>query len=93
MKLGCESLRVNMWSLVPPLLWLVIAAKPKYSKTHYLYTNYPSTQNPPKFELLAFFPHQIRGSEPSHLVFIDNAGRPHHPEAKINFRLLEGIDG
>ncbi|XP_067417922.1 Golgi-associated kinase 1A [Emydura macquarii macquarii] len=35
----------------------------------------------------------IRGSEPSHLVFIDNAGRPHHPEAKINFRLLEGIDG
>ncbi|CAM5092944.1 unnamed protein product [Eretmochelys imbricata] len=35
----------------------------------------------------------IRGSEPSRLVFIDNAGRPHHPEAKLNFRLLEGIDG
>ncbi|XP_005278739.2 Golgi-associated kinase 1A isoform X2 [Chrysemys picta bellii] len=35
----------------------------------------------------------IRGSAPSRLVFIDNAGRPHHPEAKLNFRLLEGIDG
>ncbi|XP_074841592.1 Golgi-associated kinase 1A [Carettochelys insculpta] len=35
----------------------------------------------------------IRGSEPSRLVFIDNAGSPHHPEAKLNFRLLEGIDG
>ncbi|XP_006125633.2 Golgi-associated kinase 1A isoform X1 [Pelodiscus sinensis] len=35
----------------------------------------------------------IRGSDPSRLVFIDNAGRPHHPEAKLNFRLLEGIDG
>ncbi|XP_054847777.1 Golgi-associated kinase 1A isoform X2 [Eublepharis macularius] len=35
----------------------------------------------------------IRKSKPSHLVFIDNAGRPLHPEAKLNFRLLQGIDG
>uniref|UniRef100_A0A8C0AW95 Golgi associated kinase 1A n=1 Tax=Buteo japonicus TaxID=224669 RepID=A0A8C0AW95_9AVES len=28
----------------------------------------------------------------SHLVFIDNAGRPQHPEEKLNFRLLQGID-
>ncbi|XP_077159353.1 Golgi-associated kinase 1A isoform X2 [Paroedura picta] len=35
----------------------------------------------------------IRSSEPSRLVFIDNAGRPLHPEAKLNFRLLQGIDG
>uniref|UniRef100_A0A8D0HBR6 Golgi associated kinase 1A n=1 Tax=Sphenodon punctatus TaxID=8508 RepID=A0A8D0HBR6_SPHPU len=35
----------------------------------------------------------IRGSDPSRLVFIDNAGRPLHPEAKLNFRLLQGIDG
>ncbi|KAH0627293.1 hypothetical protein JD844_002819 [Phrynosoma platyrhinos] len=35
----------------------------------------------------------IRRSQPSHLVFIDNAGRPLHPEAKLNFRLLQGIDG
>ncbi|XP_007436748.2 protein FAM198A [Python bivittatus] len=35
----------------------------------------------------------VRRSKPSHLVFIDNAGRPFHPEAKLNFRLLQGIDG
>ncbi|KYO26984.1 protein FAM198A isoform B [Alligator mississippiensis] len=35
---------------------------------------------------------QIRRTEPSQLVFIDNAGRLLHPEAKLNFRLLEGID-
>uniref|UniRef100_A0A8D0BW20 Golgi associated kinase 1A n=1 Tax=Salvator merianae TaxID=96440 RepID=A0A8D0BW20_SALMN len=35
----------------------------------------------------------IRRSNPSHLIFIDNAGRPLHPEAKLNFRLLQGIDG
>ncbi|XP_060104832.1 Golgi-associated kinase 1A isoform X1 [Heteronotia binoei] len=35
----------------------------------------------------------IRRSKPSRLVFIDNAGRPLHPEAKLNFRLLQGIDG
>ncbi|XP_006030341.2 protein FAM198A [Alligator sinensis] len=34
----------------------------------------------------------IRRTEPSQLVFIDNAGRLLHPEAKLNFRLLEGID-
>ncbi|XP_062980745.1 Golgi-associated kinase 1A isoform X2 [Elgaria multicarinata webbii] len=35
----------------------------------------------------------IQRTKPSHLVFIDNAGRPLHPEAKLNFRLLQGIDG
>ncbi|NWX83772.1 F198A protein, partial [Nothoprocta pentlandii] len=34
----------------------------------------------------------VRRSAPSRLVFIDNAGRPQHPEAKLNFRLLQGID-
>ncbi|KAK2515933.1 Fam198a, partial [Columba guinea] len=34
----------------------------------------------------------VRRSAPSHLVFIDNAGRPQHPEEKLNFRLLQGID-
>ncbi|XP_029445231.1 Golgi-associated kinase 1A isoform X2 [Rhinatrema bivittatum] len=34
----------------------------------------------------------VRESNPAHLVYIDNAGRPHHPEDKLNFRLLEGID-
>ncbi|XP_062424458.1 Golgi-associated kinase 1A [Rhea pennata] len=34
----------------------------------------------------------VRRSAPSHLVFIDNAGRPQHPEAKLNFRLLQGIE-
>ncbi|XP_010005911.1 PREDICTED: protein FAM198A [Chaetura pelagica] len=34
----------------------------------------------------------VRKSMPSHLVFIDNAGRPQHPEGKLNFRLLQGID-
>ncbi|NXC73102.1 F198A protein, partial [Anhinga anhinga] len=34
----------------------------------------------------------VRKSSPSRLVFIDNAGRPHHPEEKLNFRLLQGID-
>ncbi|XP_064907717.1 Golgi-associated kinase 1A isoform X2 [Columba livia] len=35
---------------------------------------------------------QVRRSAPSRLVFIDNAGRPQHPEEKLNFRLLQGID-
>nr|XP_056713049.1 Golgi-associated kinase 1A [Euleptes europaea] len=35
----------------------------------------------------------IRRSNPSHLTFIDNAGRPLHPEEKLNYRLLQGIDG
>ncbi|NXT00441.1 F198A protein, partial [Jacana jacana] len=34
----------------------------------------------------------VRKSSPSRLVFIDNAGRPLHPEEKLNFRLLQGID-
>ncbi|NXB69502.1 F198A protein, partial [Donacobius atricapilla] len=34
----------------------------------------------------------VRRSVPSRLVFIDNAGRPQHPEEKLNFRLLQGID-
>ncbi|KAG8442880.1 hypothetical protein GDO86_011622 [Hymenochirus boettgeri] len=35
----------------------------------------------------------VRQSDPSHLVYIDNAGRPHHSEDNLNFRLLQGIDG
>ncbi|KAI4871271.1 hypothetical protein NFI96_019800, partial [Prochilodus magdalenae] len=34
----------------------------------------------------------VRGSDHSRLVFIDNAGRPHHPHDNLNFRLVEGID-
>ncbi|NXK04338.1 F198A protein, partial [Herpetotheres cachinnans] len=34
----------------------------------------------------------VRRSVPSRLVFIDNAGRLQHPEEKLNFRLLQGID-
>ncbi|NWR35523.1 F198A protein, partial [Tachuris rubrigastra] len=34
----------------------------------------------------------VRRSAPSRLVFIDNAGRLQHPEEKLNFRLLQGID-
>ncbi|NXG92159.1 F198A protein, partial [Stercorarius parasiticus] len=34
----------------------------------------------------------VRRSSPYRLVFIDNAGRPQHPEEKLNFRLLRGID-
>ncbi|XP_041101718.1 Golgi-associated kinase 1A-like [Polyodon spathula] len=33
----------------------------------------------------------VRKKDPTRLVFIDNAGRPHHPEDNLNFRLLEGI--
>ncbi|KAM4028562.1 Golgi-associated kinase 1A isoform 2-T3 [Anomaloglossus baeobatrachus] len=35
----------------------------------------------------------VRHSDPSHLVYIDNAGRPNHPHDNLNFRLLQGIDG
>ncbi|XP_069068061.1 Golgi-associated kinase 1A isoform X2 [Pleurodeles waltl] len=35
---------------------------------------------------------QVRESNPAHLVYIDNAARPFHPEDNLNFRLLEGID-
>ncbi|XP_073781919.1 Golgi-associated kinase 1A isoform X2 [Danio rerio] len=34
----------------------------------------------------------VRKTEPSKLVFIDNAGRPHQPHDNLNFRLVEGID-
>ncbi|KAM5291970.1 Golgi-associated kinase 1A [Ctenodactylus gundi] len=34
----------------------------------------------------------VRSSDPSHLVYIDNAGNLQHAEDKLNFRLLEGID-
>ncbi|TSK34845.1 Ectonucleoside triphosphate diphosphohydrolase 3 [Bagarius yarrelli] len=34
----------------------------------------------------------VRRADPSRLVFIDNAGRPHHPQDNLNFRLIEGID-
>ncbi|KAM3929387.1 Golgi-associated kinase 1A [Leptodactylus fuscus] len=35
----------------------------------------------------------VRHSDPSKLVYIDNAGRPDHPDNNLNFRLLQGIDG
>ncbi|CAN2389716.1 FAM198 protein [Pristimantis euphronides] len=35
----------------------------------------------------------VRHSDPTHLVYIDNAGRPNHPDDNLNFRLLQGIDG
>ncbi|KAF3691482.1 Protein FAM198A Precursor [Channa argus] len=34
----------------------------------------------------------VRKTDPSRLVFIDNAGRPHQPTDNLNFRLVEGID-
>ncbi|CAK6435792.1 unnamed protein product [Pipistrellus nathusii] len=34
----------------------------------------------------------VRSSDPSHLVYIDNAGNLQHPEDRLNFRLLQGID-
>ncbi|KAM5158368.1 Golgi-associated kinase 1A [Mantella aurantiaca] len=34
----------------------------------------------------------VRHSDPANLVYIDNAGRPNHPEDNLNFRLLQGID-
>lgn len=46
----------------------------------------------PPPSLSIFFP-EVRSSDPSHLVYIDNAGKLQHPEDKLNFRLLEGIDG
>uniref|UniRef100_A0A8C1SFG3 Golgi associated kinase 1A n=1 Tax=Cyprinus carpio TaxID=7962 RepID=A0A8C1SFG3_CYPCA len=48
---------------------------------------------PQTFEFNGFFLKcQIKKTEPSRLVFIDNAGRPHQPQDNLNFRLLEGID-
>ncbi|XP_051577104.1 Golgi-associated kinase 1A isoform X2 [Myxocyprinus asiaticus] len=34
----------------------------------------------------------VRKTDPSRLVFIDNAGRPHQPQDNLNFRLVKGID-
>lgn len=34
----------------------------------------------------------VRSTDPSRLVFIDNAGRPDQPHDNLNFRLIEGID-
>ncbi|XP_006868892.1 PREDICTED: protein FAM198A [Chrysochloris asiatica] len=47
-------------------------------------------QNPAELRLVHIL---VRSSNPSHLVYIDNAGNLQHPEDKLNFRLLEGIDG
>ncbi|KAM4705125.1 Golgi-associated kinase 1A [Rhinophrynus dorsalis] len=47
-------------------------------------------QNPKELVLVHIL---VRQSDPSHLVYIDNAGRPSHPEDNLNFRLLQGIDG
>nr|XP_015856945.2 Golgi-associated kinase 1A isoform X2 [Peromyscus maniculatus bairdii]XP_042137898.1 Golgi-associated kinase 1A isoform X2 [Peromyscus maniculatus bairdii] len=47
-------------------------------------------QNPEELRLVHIL---VRSSDPSHLVYIDNAGNLQHPEDKLNFRLLEGIDG
>ncbi|XP_067305906.1 Golgi-associated kinase 1A isoform X2 [Pseudorasbora parva] len=33
----------------------------------------------------------VRKTEPSRLVFIDNAGRPNQPQDNLNFRLVEGF--
>ncbi|XP_054241100.1 Golgi-associated kinase 1A [Indicator indicator] len=46
-------------------------------------------QNPAELVLVHIL---VRRSAPSRLVFIDNAGRPQHPEEQLNFRLLQGID-
>ncbi|KAI5932123.1 Golgi-associated kinase 1A isoform X2 [Manis javanica] len=47
-------------------------------------------QNPGELRLVHIL---VRNSDPSHLVYIDNAGNLQHPEDKLNFRLLKGIDG
>ncbi|KAM9592972.1 Golgi-associated kinase 1A [Trichechus inunguis] len=47
-------------------------------------------RNPAELRLVHIL---VRSSDPSHLVYIDNAGNLQHPEDKLNFRLLEGIDG
>ncbi|XP_012505125.1 PREDICTED: protein FAM198A [Propithecus coquereli] len=47
-------------------------------------------RNPAELRLVHIL---VRSSDPSHLVFIDNAGNLQHPEDRLNFRLLEGIDG
>ncbi|XP_021028359.1 Golgi-associated kinase 1A isoform X4 [Mus caroli] len=47
-------------------------------------------RNPEELRLVHIL---VRSSDPSRLVYIDNAGYLQHPEDKLNFRLLEGIDG
>ncbi|XP_040595782.1 Golgi-associated kinase 1A isoform X2 [Mesocricetus auratus] len=47
-------------------------------------------RNPEELRLVHIL---VRSSDPSHLVYIDNAGNLQHPEDKLNFRLLEGIHG
>ncbi|XP_034339914.1 Golgi-associated kinase 1A isoform X2 [Arvicanthis niloticus] len=47
-------------------------------------------RNPEELRLVHIL---VRRSDPSRLVYIDNAGNLLHPENKLNFRLLEGIDG
>ncbi|XP_032716938.1 Golgi-associated kinase 1A [Lontra canadensis] len=47
-------------------------------------------RNPEELRLVHIL---VRSSDPSHLVYIDNAGNLQHPEDKLNFRLLEGIAG
>ncbi|XP_056618849.1 Golgi-associated kinase 1A isoform X1 [Triplophysa dalaica] len=34
----------------------------------------------------------VRKTDPSRLVFIDNAGRPYQAQDNLNFRLVEGVD-
>ncbi|XP_073757490.1 Golgi-associated kinase 1A isoform X1 [Callorhinus ursinus] len=47
-------------------------------------------RNPSELRLVHIL---VRSSDPSHLVYIDNAGNLQHREDKLNFRLLEGIAG
>ncbi|XP_004835137.1 protein FAM198A isoform X1 [Heterocephalus glaber] len=47
-------------------------------------------QNPAELRLVHIL---VRSSDPSRLVYIDNAGMLQHHKDKLNFRLLEGIDG
>ncbi|KAM4821436.1 Golgi-associated kinase 1A [Thomomys bottae] len=46
-------------------------------------------RNPAELQLVHIL---VRSSDPSHLVYIDNAGNLQQPVDKLNFRLLEGID-
>ncbi|XP_076009791.1 Golgi-associated kinase 1B [Genypterus blacodes] len=46
-------------------------------------------QNPKELVLVHIL---VRKADPSRLVFIDNAGRPHQSIDNLNFRLVEGID-
>lgn len=47
-------------------------------------------RNPAELRLVHIL---VRSSDPSRLVYIDNAANLQHPEDKLNFRLLEGIRG